>query len=705
MPTLSAMLRLNDGYNSTINRVVTGTDRATRSIEQASGATDRLDGRLDQAAATGRTAGSGMRGLGDNINGMGQAADRAEGIVKRLIKTVGGLAAIGKTINFGKDAFAEANLQRNADAQLKVVLANVGAAEDAFSRIQSKAAAIESKTIYGGDAMTAGAGEIATYISDAEAIEHMMGTLSNYAAGMSGGGEVDTTAMTDYATQLGKALDGTFDGLKKKGFELTEAQQKIIEKGSDMEKALVIDDVINQSWAGLAETMANLPENRIIRLKNAIGEIREAVGNKLTPALMRLVQMFETHLPTIEGMMLGLGTVMGLVVDGLSLVAEGVMNVAGFFIDNWSIISPIIYGIAFALATYALYLGIVKGAAIASAIAEGASAIAKGLLAAATWATTGATWSQVTAQMGLNGAMYACPIVWIVALFALLIAALYAGVALFNKLAGTSVSATGIITGAIAAAAAFVWNIFVALIDLVGGIINFWVNGFVAFANFFANFLNSPVSSIINLVADMADRVLGVLESIAKAMDTIFNSGLSAAVSGWRSNVKGLAADLIAEYAPDEDYQKVLDEIDFGSESLGLDRLGYFDSFNAGYDWGSELESKIGAGIDGLFDTSPYELDSTGLGGDLGSGGNPATVKGTGAGGAVKVENEEDIEWMRKLAERDYVARIAQNTLAPNIKVEFTGPITKEADVDGVAARMGELLKEQIATAPEGVYV
>ena len=78
-------------------------------------------------------------------------------------------------------------------------------------------------------------------------------------------------------------------------------------------------------------------------------------------------------------------------------------------------------------------------------------------------------------------------------------------------------------------------------------------------------------------------------------------------------------------------------------------------------------------------------------------------MKGTGKGGAVKVDNEEDIEWMRKLAERDYVARIAQNTLAPNIRVEFTGPITKEADTDGVMAHVVQALKDIIATAPEGV--
>ena len=87
----------------------------------------------------------------------------------------------------------------------------------------------------------------------------------------------------------------------------------------------------------------------------------------------------------------------------------------------------------------------------------------------------------------------------------------------------------------------------------------------------------------------------------------------------------------------------------------------------------------------------------------FGGVGNPATVKGTGAGGAVKVENKEDIEWMRKLAERDYVARISQNTLAPNIRVEFSGPVTKEADTDSVLGHVVERLKDAITVGPEGV--
>lgn len=50
-----------------------------------------------------------------------------------------------------------------------------------------------------------------------------MGTLANYAAGM-GGPSVDQSQMVEYATQPNLGIDGTYDGLKKKGFELSEAQ-------------------------------------------------------------------------------------------------------------------------------------------------------------------------------------------------------------------------------------------------------------------------------------------------------------------------------------------------------------------------------------------------------------------------------------------------------------------------------------------------
>lgn len=121
------------------------------------------------------------------------------------------------------------------------------------------------------------------------------------------------------------------------------------------------------------------------------------------------------------------------------------VSVAGAVADNWSWLSPIIYGVAAALA---VYYGWQLAVNMINAISKGihvAMAVAQMIHAAATGALTAATAAEIAAQNGLNAALYACPIVWIVVLIIALIALFYAAVAAVNKFAGTSVSATGII--------------------------------------------------------------------------------------------------------------------------------------------------------------------------------------------------------------------------------------------------------------------
>ena len=139
-------------------------------------------------------------------------------------------------------------------------------------------------------------------------------------------------------------------------------------------------------------------------------------------------------------------------IEGLSVVAgvaleifDLLVSVAGAVADNWSWLSPIIYGVAAALA---VYYGWQLAVNMINAISKGihvAMAVAQMIHAAATGALTAATAAEIAAQNGLNAALYACPIVWIIVLIIALIALFYAAVAAVNKFAGTSVSATGII--------------------------------------------------------------------------------------------------------------------------------------------------------------------------------------------------------------------------------------------------------------------
>lgn len=681
MSTTLGISRLDASFSLAMMQIVTGTDRATQSMEQASLSVARLDMQLTQAAAVVQNSGSEMQGLSDEVGEVGEQAEKSESKIKKFIKSIASMDNVKKAFNFGKEAFAESNSQRKAEAQLQLKLVNAGAAEDTFDRIQGKAAEIESKTIYGGDAVAAGGGEFATHTKDGAAIESMMGTLANYAAGKSGGAEVDTKAMTGYAAELSKALEGSYDGLIKEGFILTEEQKKIIATGSDIEKALAIDSVISQSWGGLAETMATLPENRILGITDKLDEMKGMVGNMLTPAIMQFCEIIENNFPLFESIFSAISVALGVVAYILGMVAEAALAVAEFIVGNWSWIAPIILGVAGALALY-------HGWQLA---ANAAGLISSGVQAAMT-----------AAQLGLNAAMAACPALFIIGVFIILIGLIYAGVAAVNKFTGANISATGLIAAVIGSFVTNFMNYFIMIWNVV-----------VEFINFFANVWKNPIASVQILFLNLASNVIGYILEIAGAIETIINriSPKKFNFTAGLEDIKGKLEKMSADIKDASEWEEVVARKEFISGE---------DSANSWYDQGNDIESKIGAGFDGLFDSSSYDLDLSGLGlknnpatdglsgiggSGLGSGGNPMTVKGTGAGGAVTVESEEeDIEWMRKLAERDYVARIAQNTLAPNIRVDFSGPITKEADVNAVAARMGEILKEQIATAPEGVY-
>lgn len=217
-------------------------------------------------------------------------------------------------------------------------------------------------------------------------------------------------------------------------------------------------------------------------------------------------------------------------------------------------------------------------------------------------------------------------------------------------------------------------------------------NLFVSFAEFLANVFTNPLASIVNLFVNMSISVLNVIKSIAEAIDAVFGSNLAGAVGQFISRGQNFADGF-----KDSNYVS-LDAFRMDSKStIGAIQGG----LNAGKALGGFVDNWNFSGISGI------NPDAGGMDySQFFTAGNPAVVKGTGRGGAVKVEaDSEDIEWMRKLAERDYVARIAQNTLAPNIRVEFSGPITKETDTDSVMTHVVNELKDIIATAPEGVPV
>lgn len=395
-------------------------------------------------------------------------------------------------------------------------------------------------------------------------------------------------------------------------------------------------------------------------------------------------------------------------IEGLSMVAgvaleifDLLVGVAGSVAENWSWLSPIIYGVAAALA---VYYGWQLAVNAISAISKGihiAMAVAQMIHAAATGALTAATAAEIAAQNGLNAALYACPIVWIIVLIIALIALFYAAVAAVNKFAGTSVSATGIICGAFMVALAFIGNIFVALWNLVVDVFVLIYNLVATVANFIGNVFTDPIGAVCRLFFDLADTVLGILQALASAIDAIFGSDLAGSVQGWRDSLGGWVDDTFGK--GDEVMAKM------NADDMKLGRFEYGEAWNAGYSFGEGIDQSI-ANFDpsSLFDTNVPGADDYANLGNYGSG-----IGGIGsgvddiAGNTGKIADsmditEEDLKYLRDIAEQEAVNRFT----TAEITIEQTNhnTVSGKMDLDGIVSGLTDAANEAVDKIAEGVH-
>lgn len=389
-----------------------------------------------------------------------------------------------------------------------------------------------------------------------------------------------------------------------------------------------------------------------------------------------------------------LSMVAGIALEIFDLLV-GVAEIVG---ENWSWLSPIIYGVAGALAVYYGWLLLTKGAALATAAAQGALTLAKMLAVPVYAALTGATMADTAAQWGLNSAMYACPIVWIIILIIALIALFYAAVAAVNKFAGTSVSATGIICGAFMVALAFIGNIFVALWNLVVDVFVLIYNLVATVANFIGNVFTDPIGAVCRLFFDLADTVLGILQALASAIDAIFGSNLAGSVQGWRDSLGGWVDETFGK--GDEVMAKM------NADDMKLGRFEYGAAWDAGYSFGEGIDESI-ANFDpsSLFDTNvPGAGDyadlsnyGAGLAGDVGDiAGNTGAIKDS-----MDI-TEEDLKYLRDIAEQEAINRFT--TAEINIEAPITNQISKDVDLDGVVDGLTGAVNEAVDIIAEGVH-
>lgn len=415
------------------------------------------------------------------------------------------------------------------------------------------------------------------------------------------------------------------------------------------------------------------------------------------PVLQRLNDLAnsEAFQTFIQGAIEAMATLANILLNVFDLA----VSIGTFIGDDWSIIAPIVYGIVAALTAY------IAISAIVAAI-NGVMAMAEGVKAAAQMMATGATFAETAAQQGLNAALMACPLTWIIMLILALIVVIFAVCNAIAKMTGIANSGFGVITGGVNVVIQFFKNLGLTVANIALGI----GNAIAALASNMMTAFHNAICSVQSWFYNLLSTALSVIEGICSALNKLpfveFDySGISSAADDYAAKASEAAGNK-------EDYQSISDAFNEGFTTFDAFQDGWAsDAFNAGAAWGDGIADKVSNfSLSDVFG----QTDIPNVG-DYTSGFNDA-IANSGVGDSIgniddntgKIKDsldvtEEDLKYLRDIAEQEAINRFT----TAEINVDMSGmqnTVNSGDDIDGFMTKLTDSVNEAVDNMTEGVH-
>lgn len=513
---------------------------------------------------------------------------------------------------------------------------------------------------------------------------HIIGALTNFNSA--------TKSAEDVSGAFQSALSGEYDSLKGLGIQVNETivkQQAVamgLAKSTDaVSNAAKAQAVLELAYQQSGDALAAYNETaldtttRMQLMQKGFNDAFGKAGQTVLPQINTLLQHVVAQMPQLSAGITTFANVFNGFVQIATVAFDNLMNFGTMIADNWSWIGPIIGGVTALVIAYNIAVGI-------GAVISGGAALAEGVRGAATMMAGNATFGATVKQYGLNAALLACPITWIVGAILLFIAAVYAAVGAVNKIKGTSVSATGIIAAVFGTLAAHIINTFV---------VPTW-NGIAAFINFFYNVWNDPVASVKILFYDLASTVIGYIVNMAHAIEDVINKipgvqvNITAGLDNFQNQLKSAS-------------QKAKDASGWKEIVGSMSYIDYSDNAGKWYDKGAAGEAEL----KGLFGGGNVSV--AGYNAEAQEAATQTAINtGSTAGNTAKIADsmdvmDEDLKYMRDAAEQEIINRFTLAELKVDVKNSNT--LTKKADFDDMGSFLSTFTSEFLSASAEGGHI
>jgi tape measure domain-containing protein len=380
---------------------------------------------------------------------------------------------------------------------------------------------------------------------------------------------------------------------------------------------------------------------KFAKMPYTFSDVWNKIKNGATRAFSSTIERINKQLNSVQGKKL-----VDDIIKGIYVMSDVVGSFINFVISNWPTIKTILQVIT------AVYL-----VTMVSKLWETVSAL---VAQAAAWIT--AYW----------------PILLVIGAIALVIAISRKCGATWEEIIGTAGGTVGAFAGLFSNKLVMLWNKIAAL------------------GNFFGNFLKNPAAAVGKLIYDLVINLIGYLQTFASAMDKVSNKffGTKNDVAGEIGKFKGKLEVKMQDYVNKTGWKQYVD-------------YKQYKPLDKAYDEGSKKSVDIYKDIEKTYNKEKEKIkklldELKNAGKDTSKG--PVKVEGTGAGNKVKIDmSDEDLQYLRDIAERDYINKFSSATLAPKVSISF-GDVRETADVNKVKGILEKMMREEIAVAAEGDY-